>query len=208
MIVWPKMPDGSLYTDKIRLDKTSVLTYLDEEAALPLRYTVADICHKHNCKSVVDVGCGVGRMSEYLNVDHYMGFDDDIRLVRHGRKQYPDRDIRVASWKEETKLKVDYKVDCLLLLGVLSYAMPEFPEVYEKNGNHKEVFHTLVDLFDPKLIIIQEILKEQTHVAESNQLRVLPLDYYMNFDPTYLELDLPIWCGKRAILEIDRTNIK
>jgi len=202
MITWPKNSDGTLFTNKIRLDKTSILDYLDEPPALPLRHTVANIVKKHNCKTVVDVGCGVGRMSKYLTVDKYMGFDDNLHLIRKGKRQNPNLDLRPYSWKELEKIKVDFEVDCLLLLGVLSYAMPEFPEVYEKNGYHIDVFNQLKNLYNPQLIIIQEILKSQTHIVETNELKVLPLEYYRTMNPIEYELDLPIWCGHRIILEI------
>lgn len=210
-IVWPKNADGTPFVDKIRLDKTSVLDYLDEPPALPLRHKVAEIFNKHNCKTVVDVGCGVGRINDFIDAERYMGFDDDIKLVGKGHRKYrkTDRniDMREASWRQLDKIKVDFEVDCLMLLGVLSYAMPEFDEVYEKNGFHKEMFHNLVDLYNPRVIIIQEILQDQTNVADTNELKVLPLDYYMTFDPEYHELDLPIWCGHRAILDINGENV-
>lgn len=207
MIIWPKNPDGSDYTDKIKLNKTTRLDYLDSPEALPLRTTVADIIKKHDCKTVVDVGCGVGRMYDFIDVEKYMGFDDDWRLINPGKRERPGADLRVASWQELNKIKVDFDVDCLLFLGVLSYAMPEYPEVYEKNGDHITMFEQLVELYNPKIIIIQEILAEQTHVAETNELKVLPLDYYMNLNPEVHELDLPIWCGHRVILEIKNETV-
>lgn len=206
-MIWPTKPNGDPYLDKIRLDKTSRLDYLDSPEALPLRTTVADIVKKHNCRSVVDVGCGVGRMYDFLDVENYMGFDDDWRLINPGKRQRPNADLRVASWKDLDKLSVGFDVDCLLFLGVLSYAMPEYPEVFEKNGMHDDMFHNMIRMYKPKLIIIQEILADQTNVAETNELKVLPLDYYMNFNPICYELDLPIFCGHRVIMEIDARNL-
>mgnify|MGYP000013550680 CR=1 FL=1 len=210
LIPWPAYTDGSKFTDKITLDHTTVLDYLDAPAALPLRHTVANIIAAHGCKTVVDVGCGVGRMSSFIDVDSYMGFDDDIRLIRKAVNQYANdkTSFRVASWKDTDEIQVDYPVDCLLLLGVLSYAMPEYPAIYDKNGFHRDVWDSLIKLYKPKLVIVQEILADQTHVAETNELQVLPLDYYKSLPHVYHELDLPIWCGHRAILEIDTTTIK
>lgn len=204
---WPTAPDGTPFTDKIKLDKTSRLDYLDHPDALPLRTTVRDVVHSANCKNIVDVGCGVGRMYDFLEVENYMGFDDDWRLINPGKRERPDADLRVASWRHLDKLEVDFDVDCVLFLGVLSYAMPDWPEVYEKNGDHIEMFHNIIDLYKPKKVIIQEILAEQTHVAETNELKVLPLEYYNQFKPKCTVLDLPIFCGHRIIMEIDTSNV-
>ena len=206
-MIWPTQPNGAIFLDKIRLDKTTRLDYLDSIEALPLRTTVAEIIKKHNCKTVVDVGCGVGRMYDFIDVEKYMGFDDDWRLINPGKRARPAADLRIASWKDLDRLDVEFDVDCLLFLGVLSYAMPEYPEVFDKNGLHYNMFHDMVNLYRPKIIIIQEILAEQTLVSASNELQTLPLDYYMNFNPASHELDLPIWCGHRVILEIDSKNV-
>jgi|TARA_R110002124_G_C8960236_1_gene514013 hypothetical protein len=209
-IIWPTKTDGTRYTDKIVLNRPSLLNYLDCESASPLRTTIADIIDKNNCKNIIDVGCGQGHINDLVCIDNYMGFDPDSRSVRHAKKRYAHEDnieFRNCGWGNDSDIQVEFEVDCLMFVGVLSYAIPEYPEIFKTNGWHYDAFNRLCKLYNPKIVIIQEILQEQTHIVDSNELRTLDLHYYKQFKHKYYELDLPIWCGHRAILEIDGDSI-
>lgn len=190
-IPWPNWK-GNKFFGEINLSGPSLIDYLDCPEAAPLRDNVISILSKHNCKNVVDVGCGEAKIVERYDFDNYMGFDLEKRLLLRARRRYKDKqnhEFRHCGWDDDAS--VNFKVDALLFIGILSY-----------NENHIDGFERLCKLYSPRVVIIQEILQDQTYVAETNKLKAMPLDHYMNYPHIYHEFDLPIWCGHRVQLEI------
>lgn len=190
-VPWPNWK-GKKFLGEIDLSKPSLIDYLDCPQAEPLKENIVNIINRNNCKNIVDVGCGDAKIIERLNLSNYMGFDKERRLILRARRRYKDfknHDFRLAGWDDD--VSVTFKVDCLMFIGTLSY-----------NQNHIEGFERLCKLYNPRVIIIQEILQSQTYVAETNKLKAMPLDYYLNYKHNYYEFDLPVWCGHRAQLEI------
>jgi SAM-dependent methyltransferase len=190
-VPWPSWR-GEKLMGPIDLSKPTVIDYLDCPEAEPLRTNVIDLLKKNNCKNVVDVGCGDAKIVERINFDNYMGFDSAKHLIKRANRKYKNKlnhEFRITDWDGD--ILVDFEVDCLLFIGTLSY-----------NDDHVENFERLCELYRPRVVIIQEILQEQTYVAESNQLKAMPLDYYQSLPHTQYEFDLPIWCGHRMQLEI------
>lgn len=190
-VPWPNWK-GQKFLGEIDLSTPSLIDYLDCPEAEPLRENIVNIIERNNCKNIVDVGCGDGKFTERLSLDNYMGFDSEHRMIKRAKRRYKHKenfDFRYCTWDDD--VSVNFNVDCLMFIGTLSY-----------NENHTQGFEKLCKLYNPKIIIIQEILQEQTYVAETNKLKAMPLEYYLNYNHNYYEFDLPVWCGHRAQLEI------
>jgi trans-aconitate methyltransferase len=190
-IPWPNWK-GQKYLGEIDLSGPSLIDYLDCPEAAPLHQNIVSILKNNDCKNVVDVGCGEARIVERYDFSHYMGFDLEKRLLLRARRRYREKqnhEFRHCGWNDD--VSVSFKVDALMFIGTLSY-----------NENHIDGFEKLCQLYRPRIVIIQEILQEQTYVAETNKLKAMPLDYYMSYPHKYHEFDLPVWCGHRAQLEI------
>ncbi len=168
------------------------MDYLDCPEAQPLRDNIRDIVARNHIRSVVDVGCGTGSTADLLDLDHYMGFDPWRPLIQRARrlhKHLPHCEFRRTDWTGD--ITVDFDVDCVLFVGSLSY-----------NQDHEDGFERLVDLYNPRVAIIQEILPDQTHIVPENNLKTIPLDHYTQYPHVWHEFDLPVWCGHRVQLEI------
>ena len=189
-IPWPAW-QGHKFVDAIDLSKPSLVDYLDCVEAEPLRQNIIDIVNKHNVKSVLDVGCGDAKLSEKLNVENYYGLEQERHLYLRAFRRYRNHDNRTILYGN--KLEDCLPVDCLMFIGSLSY-----------NKNHQSVFDKFVEQTNPKIIIIQEILPDQTYVVPSNNIEsvAINLSYYQQLNHNEYIFDLPIWCGKRIQLEI------
>jgi trans-aconitate methyltransferase len=189
-IPWPSFR-GQQFMGEIDLSRPSIIDYLDCPEAEPLRINIDDILHRNNCKNIVDVGCGDGKIVERHNFSNYMGFDKERRLIARANRRYkkPNHEFRLASWDDD--VSVEFDVDCLMFIGTLHY-----------NEDHIVKFENLCALYNPRIIIIQEILQDQTYVAETNKLQAMDLTYYKKLPHKYHEFNLPIWCGHRTQFEI------
>jgi trans-aconitate methyltransferase len=190
-VPWPNWR-GEKFLGEIDLSQPSLIDYLDCIEAEPLKENVVNIIKKNNCKNIVDVGCGDAKILQRLELSNYMGFDKERRLILRAKrryKEYKNYDFRNTDWDGD--ISVNFDVDCLMFIGTLSY-----------NKNHIDGFEKLCKLYNPKIVIIQEILQTQTYVAETNKLKAMPLDHYQNYRHNYYEFNLPLWCGHRAQLEI------
>lgn len=70
---------------------------------------------------ILDVGCGYGRTLTYLsNLGFYnlTGFDISSSYVAQAKKNCPDADVSVSSFKD---FHADKKYDLILLIGVIEY---------------------------------------------------------------------------------------
>lgn len=190
-VPWPNWK-GEKFMGEIDLSKPSLIDYLDCPEAEPLKTNILDILIRNNCKNVVDVGCGDASLLHKINFDRYMGFDSERRLILRATRRFKTHknyEFRHCNWNDN--VSVDFDVDCLMFIGTLSY-----------NTDHIIGFEKLCKLYNPRIVIIQEILQTQTYVAESNKLVAMPLDYYLQYKHNFYEFDLPVWCGHRAQLEI------
>ena len=86
--------------------------------------------------------------------------------------------------------------------GVLIYCQPCHEEFYAESGYHTDLFDRLVNYYKPKRVIIQETLKEQTHIHEDNSHETIDLSYYKKFDHDWYEFDLDMWLGHRVVMDV------
>ena len=71
--------------------------------------------------SVLDVGCGNGRLLDALKEKdvQYLGLDFSEQLIAQARAKYPDNEFRVADLTVEVKLPKQY--DAVFLVAVLNH---------------------------------------------------------------------------------------
>lgn len=73
-------------------------------------------------KSVIDVGCGDGRWSEFFEGKEYLGIDISSKLVKYAQKKYPDRKFVDTSLED---LKADKKYDLAFCYTVFEHIKEE-----------------------------------------------------------------------------------
>ena len=211
-ILWPEYP-GKPVTWKVKMKKEYLvedMNYLDSMVARPIFNKQADIIVDNNCTGIVDVGCRMGMVNHLIHKRgytgyNYMGFDTSPLPIAKAVQDWKDHsnvEYRVGTWNDEQVLKVDFAVDTLIMSGVLIYCQPCHEEFYAESGYHTDLFDRLVDYYKPKRVIIQETLKEQTHVHKDNAHETIDLTYYKNFDHDWYEFDLDMWLGHRVVMDV------
>ena len=211
-ILWPEY-QGKPVTWKVKMKKEYLvedMNYLDSMVARPIFNKQADIIIDNNCKGIVDIGCRMGMPNHIIYKKgyrdyNYMGFDTSPLPIAKANEDWKDHsnvEYRVGTWNDENVLKVDFDVDTLIMSGVLIYCQPCHEEFYAESGYHTDLFDKLVNYYKPKRVIIQETLKEQTHIHEDNSHETIDLSYYKKFDHDWYEFDLDMWLGHRVVMDV------
>lgn len=104
--------------------------YLDSEPAQILYKSVAEIVHKNECSSLLDVGCHHGNLVPYLDeklVKKYVGIDISDQAIENARSKFGQRkSIKFCQeeWSNFDKIKKFDEFDALYFGGVFFY-IPE-----------------------------------------------------------------------------------
>lgn len=163
------------------------LAYLDSAAAAPIYQLKADIIRLNNYQGIVDVGCRLGSVNQYLS-DHqyqYYGFDTSPDPVLTASSTYPNHKFEIASWNSPPP--VNFSVDVVIFGSVLIYD-PEPSMMFER----------LCKFYQPSAAIIHEVSSENTE-----DLPYTDLEYFTNkytCELHHLELEIP--CSKRTIIHV------
>jgi len=210
MTYWPTDAQGKPFTGPIRLHEQyepSTHDYLNSLAArelfdIPVRWIKQMDSHR-----IVSAGCGMGHINEYLQDWYpytYFGFDTASKVIDAAKLKYENRpNIKfvTASWNNEDAIRVDYPVDCLLLMGVLTYGLPQYGFA-ETNGSPEQIFDRLVRLYRPRHVIIRETRADQIHVDQGNQLHTVDLSYFKQFPHEEIHVDVNMWIGNKVLLNV------
>lgn len=68
--------------------------------------------------SVLDVGCGNGRLLELIKNQNYLGVDNSEELISAAQKNYPDNNFRIADILD---LKINDQYDLVISVAVLHH---------------------------------------------------------------------------------------
>lgn len=207
---WPRINSADL-EKQVRVPlKTEYLfrsmDYLDTEEARPIFDTQKDIIIKNNFKGIVDVGCRIGIVNDYLYeagyTDYkYMGFDTSPQPIAYANERWEDIDnieYRVADLMNKSSIAVDFEVDCVIWSGILLY----FP------NNHLEVFKDTHKFYKAQHAIIQEPCQSQDSDKWTENLYLNTIEteleqykkyYKCTFDTT---VNCDIFSGKRRIIHL------
>ena len=201
-IPWPRLPKGEF--DKVPLQeeyRMYSMDYLDTPEALPIFEKQADIIMEHGYEGIVDVGCRHGPINEILYyrgyTDYqYFGFDtspEPIKYAQETWQEFPNIEYAVGSFWD--RLSVGFDVDCIIWSGVLLYE----PE------RHLELFTDMHKFYNCYGAIIQEPKKNQHPECWREDLELNTIEdqlyRYMCFNTKFYNIDVPIFGGRRTIVD-------
>jgi len=178
------------------------MDYLDTPEAKPIFEKQADIIMEHGYEGIVDVGCRHGPINEILYyrgyTDYqYFGFDTSPQPIAYAQETWQEFDnieYTVGSWHD--RLSVGFDVDCIIWSAVLLY----------EPDNHLELFTDLHKFYNAPGAIIQEPKKEQHPECWREGLELHTIEdqlyKYNCFHTKYYNIDVPIFSGRRTIVDV------
>lgn len=196
--------DVTTYYPYKEVYKYEAFGYLDSKEALPLFEKQADIIIERDYRTIVDVGCRIGRINDILlsrGYDYkYMGFDTSPEPIVASQAKWidhPNVEYRIASWNNQKDIKTDFDVDVVLFSGVLCY-LPD---------THANMFKSLtVDLYAAEGAIIQDLRDDQNNVDERIEVNYIMSElkkYNQKYKSvTCYDLDCNFYFGNRSVLDI------
>ncbi len=94
-----------------------------------------EIFSENDVKTVLDVGCGTGRIPKLLNDKGYkvIGIDKSKNMIEYARKKYPKLEFHVGDVKEFSLEKYDAVI---AMDSVLSYVQEDFEKALENMDQH------------------------------------------------------------------------
>ncbi|MDV2482610.1 class I SAM-dependent methyltransferase [Methanoculleus sp. Wushi-C6] len=91
-----------------------------------LRFSVLTAVGNLQGKSILDVGCGFGDLYDYLTAQgwtgHYVGIDLVPDLVEEGRKRFPDAELLVGDFEEQT---FTGRFDYVVASGIFNFLLTQ-----------------------------------------------------------------------------------
>jgi len=99
--------------------------FKDEKSYVDTVNKVVSLFKKHEVKSVLDIGCGTGKIDELLKDRGYeiLGIDNSKEMIEHAQRNYPE--IVFIQMDAET-FKLDNKFDAIIALdSVLTFLIKE-----------------------------------------------------------------------------------
>lgn len=86
-----------------------------------LNWLVSEVVHPRPTDRVLDVGCGVGTILNYLPTNSYVGIDHNARYIDRAKRVHQDRgDFFLADLNVENLPKLG-QFDIVLIIGVLHH---------------------------------------------------------------------------------------
>jgi trans-aconitate methyltransferase len=182
------------------------MDYLDTKEARPIFDIQKDIIIKNNFKGIVDVGCRIGIVNDYLHEAgyinyEYMGFDTSPQPIAYAKERWEEFDnieYRIADLMDKSSIAVNFKVECVIWSGILLY----FP------NNHYEVFKKIQEFYNAQNAIIQEPCKMQdsNKCLKNMHLNTIEneLEYYKSIFNCKLDITVNcnIFSGRRRIVHL------
>ncbi|MBW3015295.1 class I SAM-dependent methyltransferase [Candidatus Woesearchaeota archaeon] len=95
--------------------------FKDERTYLNIVNKLVRIFKKHNVKTVLDIGCGTGKIDYLLKKKGYsvVGIDNSKEMIKYAKKQYPKITFKLMSAQT---FKLNKKFDAIIALdSVLTY---------------------------------------------------------------------------------------
>jgi SAM-dependent methyltransferase len=164
--------------------------YLMTPEALPMFEYIHDIIKKHDCKSVLDIGCGYSRISDLLDTP-VCGIDIDEDAISYCNENYPGEYI-VYDCATVNKDLFSSDFDCIVLSGLLYY----FKDGFAGGVSMTEYVNKLINEFDPKLIVVAEPQARADYNGPDYT------EFLTAFTPNLTNISLDIRMGERIIYEI------
>ena len=103
----------------------------------------AKYINSHNCKTVVDIGCGLGGMLQHVKADKKIGLDDQEEVIRAARELVDGTiSLETGSFDDLAEKPIDY----LITLGFM-HGSPEstWTRPYRLVAERNDVQHFIVD---------------------------------------------------------------
>ena len=104
--------------------------------------------NNHDCKTVVDIGCGLGGLLQHVKADKKIGMDEREEVIRAAR-ELSDGTVTLVtgSFDEVTEKPVDY----LVTLGFMHGSPePTWTRPYRLVAERNDVRNFIVDTIPPK----------------------------------------------------------
>lgn len=115
-----------------------------EYAQICVRYV-----NSHSCKTVVDIGCGLGEILQHIKADTKIGFDLQEEVIMAARELNSGKiDFKVGSFGELTETSVDYLITLNFMHGRTE---PEWAETYRTVAVCNDIRHFIVDTVPDKV---------------------------------------------------------
>lgn len=164
--------------------------YLMSAEAEPMFHTICEYINFHNCKSVLDIGCGYSKISELLKFS-ICGVDIDEDAIEYCNSNYS------GSYKVHDAITVNSETfnkdfDCLVLSGLLYY----FKDGFAGGMTMTKYLQNLTQEFSPSLIVVAEPQDIDYHNGPDYS------EFIETFSPNYKLLNLDIRLGERIVYEI------
>jgi len=165
----------------------SEMSYLDQDEAMPIYMHQANLIKKQDLSGIVDVGCRIGIINDYLtDYDYrYYGFDTSPEPISFAKSKYPTKNFDVRSW--HNLIMPYFDVDVVLFSSVLIYA-----------DDPLSMFEKVCAFYQPRIAIIKEINNKN-----NEDFTYTDLKYFTDKYPcTTHHMSLNIPCGERTILNV------
>ena len=160
------------------------------QEALPMFEKICESIKTHNCKSVLDIGCGYSKISQLLDVS-VCGIDIDEDAISYCNENYPGEYL-VQDFKTVSRNLFSSNFDCIVLSGVLYYFKGDFIH----NVSMTEYVNKLIREFDPKLIVVAEPQAREDYNGPDYT------EFLETFSPKSTPMSLDIRMGDRIVYEI------
>ena len=214
-IPWPRIDMKDLQNKiEVPLKENYLLRsmdYLDTTEARPIFDTQKDIIINNQFKGIVDVGCRIGILNDYLYQEeykdyNYMGFDTSPQPISYAKERWSNIntiEYRVANLLNKKDIQVNFKVDCVIWSGILLY----FP------NNHFEIFSNIQKFYNSPNAIIQEPCKDQDEDKWINNLHLNTIENDIQLYRKYFKVksetvvNCNIFSGKRRIIHTCRWEV-
>ena len=177
--------------------------FKDEKSYVDMVNKLVSLFNKHNVKSVLDIGCGTGKIDKLLKGKGYdvLGIDNSKEMIEYAQRNYPE--ITFKQMDAET-FKLDKKFDAIIALdSVLTFLTKEgaFEEAIKNFVSHMEQGSILFfnTGFTEKLIpkdftdyFVKEVKKEGINYKK---------EYFMKRQGNLLVINIKIIENDKIIIE-------
>lgn len=181
--------------------KPEELEYQNSPPTYPLWERIAYYIKKHDSRYLVDIGCSTGAVNQFLTnyTYNYYGIDQSSQLINEAVKRWGCEYVQFETGDWNTSHNVT-NCDCLLLLGVLPYGLPEYG--YSENISPWHTYNKLIERYNPTQIIIRETCKIQNGVEIDLATVDLAPFLEIAIDVEYINVDTIL--GNKVLINVTR----